>query len=104
VSVSLSHSRNWHAPRNRNQRGLLADEYSALFAGSDTGWIEKTLLKLDPELGRAAREKQVSTQSATIANYMVNSVRAGFASGHPPVALGMQAADVHKYDPDNPAN
>jgi hypothetical protein len=35
---------------------------------------------------------------------MVKSVRNGFISGHPPVALGTLADAVHKYDPDNPAN
>ena len=89
---------------NRAQRGLLADEYAAVFAGSDTRWIEQKLVQLDPELGTAVKDKQLAAQSAAIGNYMVGAVRKGFVSGHPPVALGKLADAVHKYDPDNPAN
>jgi hypothetical protein len=89
---------------NRAQRGLLADEYAALFAGTDTGWVEATMVRVDPELATAAREKQLAAQSAAIGNYMVGAVRKGFVSGNPPTQLGTLAGAVHKYDPDNPAN
>lgn len=89
---------------NRAYRGLLADEYAAVFAGTDTGWIESTMVKVDPELATAAKEKQLAAQSAAIGNYMVGAVRKGFVSGHPPTQLGTLASAVHKYDPDNPAN
>jgi hypothetical protein len=87
---------------NRDQRGLLADELSAVFAGKDTSWIEKTIRDADPELAAAATDLKRASQSAQLVGFAAGQVRRGWVSGTPPSTIGSLASAIGKYDPDAP--
>ncbi|MGH3633653.1 MAG: hypothetical protein ACRDTS_06090 [Mycobacterium sp.] len=92
------------ARADRNRRGLLADELSAVFAGSEAGtrWVQETLTKVDPELAAAKQELHRASQAREIISHRANSQRAGFQRGMPPPreALDALSTAIDRYDPD----